>query len=188
MEMLCGQRISLEFAKQNDKKLVFDMLVSQEVIEFMFNDEHPAPSWEEFNEGEPDTYFSGVPSEVGNYLLIKANGETIGSISYSLSKGKKSAAELDIWISSSKNLGKGYGREALNMIVDFIHTHYKLTTFIIRPWIKNSNAIKAYKKCGFKEMDVFNMEDYYSEEDIALYGEGDYGSGETINLVKEIVI
>ncbi|MCM1991276.1 GNAT family N-acetyltransferase [Oceanirhabdus seepicola] len=173
------------FAQLEDKKLIYDMLVSPEVKNVMFDEVHPAPSWEEFAE-EPDSLFSGEPHDEGNYLLIKVNGEVIGAISYAFNNGKLNSAELDIWISSTKNIGKGYGTEAIKSVIEFVNSHYNIKIFIIRPWVKNSNAIKAYKKVGFKEIEEFNASDYYSDEEVALYGEGDYGSDETINLIYKI--
>lgn len=179
-----GEHISLEFAHLEDKKLIYNMLVSSEVKHLMFDEEHPAPTWQEFNE-EPDSLFSGSPNEVGNYLLIKVDGEVIGTISYAFCQGKIKPAELDIWISSNRNTGKGYGTKAIKLLFEFIDSYYNIKTFIIRPWAKNINAIKAYEECGFKEIKTFYSLDYYSEDEIALYGEGDYGD-ETINLIYQM--
>jgi RimJ/RimL family protein N-acetyltransferase len=185
MNNIYGKLITLQFANLNDKKLIYNMLVSPEVIDLMFDDAHPAPTWQEFNT-EPDILFSGSPSEEGNYLLIKINEEVIGTISYTICRGKLRSAELDVWISTTTHLGKGYGVEAINLILEFVHSYYKIKSFIIRPWVKNSSAIKAYKKCGFKETKEFSATDYYSDELIALYGDGDYGPEETINLIYEM--
>nr|MBA5586693.1 GNAT family N-acetyltransferase [Anaerobacillus isosaccharinicus]QOY38701.1 GNAT family N-acetyltransferase [Anaerobacillus isosaccharinicus] len=186
MGSLHGDHVRLAFAQENEKKIIYDMLVSPEVINLMFDEKHSAPTWDEFNEEEPDDYFSGNPNKHGNYMLINVKEETIGTIVYSIGTGKLNCAELDIWISSKANLGKGYGSEALNLLMNFIKSHYKIKTFIIRPWVKNINAIKAYKKCGFKEIEAFNPADYYSEEKIEDYGEGDYGVNETVNLIYKL--
>lgn len=185
MGRIRGERVTLQFANKEDKKRIYEMLVAPEVIHLMFDEENPAPSWKEFDEGESDDYYSGEPSMIGNYLLINLDDRTIGSVSYSISKGKKKAAELDIWISSAAYLGKGLGVEALNETLKFVQSHYQIKTFIIRPWVKNSNAIKAYKKCGFKEMASFDPADFYCEDQISQYGEGDYGE-ETANLIFEL--
>lgn len=186
MVKLVGNRISLQFATKNDKSIIYNMLVSPEIISFMFNEDHPTPTWDEFNEDEPDVYFSGKPSLEGNYLLIMVHDQSIGAISFSICKGNLNAAELDIWISSTTFLGQGYGREALKLLIEFVHSKYEINTFIIRPWIKNTNAIKAYKKCGFIEMEDFSPTDYYAVDEIDQYGEGDYGVEETANLIYNI--
>lgn len=181
-----GESITLEFATLEDKRLIYDMLISPEVKDFMFSSEQPEPTWEEFDLGESDGLFSGEQGAEGSYLLIKIDGVSIGAISYYLHSGRLKSAELDIWISSTKYLGKGYGTQAIKLLIDFVRSTYNIKTFIIRPWRKNVNAIKAYKKCGFKEFDPARLKDYYSEELFSEHGEGDYGIGETANLIYEL--
>lgn len=183
MTEIKGEKISLVFANKTDKKLIYDLLVSPETNEFMFSEQYPAPTWIEFNEDEPDSFFRGGPSKDGSYLLIKYNDQIIGSISYSCEYSKIANCELDIWIGSTQFTGKGLGIEAIRLLMDYVHSEFSINTFIIRPWAKNINAIKAYKKCGFVEDKSFNAEDYYSEDSLEKYGEGDYGIEDTVNLV-----
>lgn len=185
--ILKSERITLEFAKLSDKRLTYEMLISPEVIDNMFDLQHPAPTWQEFNEDESDDYFTGLPSTEGSYLLIKFEGKTIGSISYSNSYTKIIHSEIDIWISSTAYTGQGLGTEAIDLLMDYVYTSFSIDTFIIRPWKKNINAIKDYLKCGFEEMDNFNPEDFYSGENLLHYGDGDYGVNETVNLIKRYV-
>lgn len=179
-----GDRVTLEFATLEDKKLIYDMLVSPEVIDLMFDENHLAPTWDEFKEDESDAFFLGSASSDGNYLLIRYNGEVIGSISYAINDSKVKHAELDIWISNKKYIGFGLGTEAINLVMNYVINNYEIKTFIIRPWSKNINAIKAYKKCGFREIEDFKPEEYYNEHELDDYGDGDYGKEETINLIK----
>ncbi|MTI71867.1 MAG: GNAT family N-acetyltransferase [Firmicutes bacterium] len=181
-----GNRIKLVFATKKDKKLIYEMLTGEEVIDYMFNDQHPVPTWDEFNEDEPEIFFSGKPTKEGSYLLIYYNGEVIGSISYSNEFRKQVHSELDIWIGTNKYLGIGLGREAINLLIDYLNKEYLIDVFLIRPWIENINAIKAYKKCGFQVIDNFNPEFFYVGDDLKEYGDGDYGKDETINLIKRI--
>jgi len=181
-----GGRIVLEFATIKDKKKIYDLLISPEVKDFMFSFEHSEPTWEEFSSEEPDSLFRGEPSEEGSYLLVKVDGLVIGSLCYYLHSGRVKVVELDIWISKGEYLGKGYGTEALRLAIDFVVSHYGIKTFIIRPWAKNNNAVKAYKKCGFVEFEASRLGDFYSDELLAEYGDGDYGSDETANLIYEV--
>ncbi|ERJ11339.1 GNAT family N-acetyltransferase [Haloplasma contractile] len=179
-------KVILQFAIKKDKRIVYDLLMSPEIIDLMFNEQHPAPSFEEFNNDEPDSLFTGHPGIDGSYLLIKADNRVIGSISYALSEGTEKCAELDIFIASKKDTGKGYGIEALKLVMNFVRSHHRINTFIIRPWCKNTHAIKAYKKCGFREFDSEYITHFYSREAVNRYGEGDYGLDETLNLVYRI--
>jgi len=180
-----GQNVILKFAQLTDKRKSYEMLISPETQKFMFDEKHPAPTWEEFNE-EDDSYYSGKASKDGCYLFIEYKGDVIGSISYACEYEKIPYAELDIWMKSTAYTGKGLGTESINILIDFIHKTYHVNHFLIRPWRKNINAISAYKKCGFNEEINFKTEDYYSEENLRKCGEGDYGIAETMNLVKRI--
>jgi RimJ/RimL family protein N-acetyltransferase len=184
MNIIKGKNMNLIFAKKEDRRVVYDMLVSPETIHLMFDEAHPAPTYDEFDE---EAYFySGESNKLGSYLLIEHENEVIGSVSYACDYEKNTYSELDIWLKSTNHTGKGIGREAINLVVDHVHNEYKINNFIIRPWIKNMNAIKAYKKCGFVEFPHTELRNYYGDESFKEYGEGDYGIEETINLIKTI--
>lgn len=179
-----SERLTFRFATINDKRKIYEMLVSKDILHFMFNDKFPPPTWEDID-NEGDFYYTGEANKRGSYLLIELDREVIGTISYSCEYTKKVYCELDIWFKSTNYTGSGFGPESINRIISFVNNQYNITTFIMRPWCKNLNAIKAYKKCGFVENRLFNVEKYYSEEILKEYGEGDYKE-ETVNLVKII--
>ncbi len=185
MTIIRGERINLQFASQQDMKKIYDMMVSDEIIHFMFDEQHPAPSWEDFRNDEED-FFPGSPSKDGSYLLIILDGQVVGSISYACGYEKIPYAEFDIWMSGYEFMGQGIGCEAVLMLRSFVNENYGIEHYIIRPWTKNLSAIKAYNKCGFRESASFNLEHYYSDEDLVNYGDGDYGKGETLNLYYDM--
>ncbi len=185
MKILSSNNLKLKFANIEDRRTIYNMLISPEIIHFMFNESHPAPTWEEFCE-ENESCYSGNPSRNGSYILIEYKNEIIGSISYACEYLKIPYCELDIWMGSVRNTGKGLGTEAINRIIEFINSEYDIKHFLIRPWNRNINAIKAYKKCGFEENEGLDLDKYYSDEAMYEYGDGDYGKEETINLIKII--
>ncbi len=58
MKSIKSRRIQLTFAELKDRKKIFDMLLSQDVYEYMFDKDHPAPTWEEFL-SEGASYYTG---------------------------------------------------------------------------------------------------------------------------------
>ncbi|TCK92664.1 diamine N-acetyltransferase [Natranaerovirga hydrolytica] len=181
MTIINGERINLKFASIDHMRTVYDLLVAEDIKDFIFKDNYPAPTWKEFQDDEVG-YFNGCATKDGNYLLIEYRGEVAGSISYANGYEKRKYSELDIWL-SSKHLGLGLGTEAILLLREFVHNEYGIDEFIIRPWKKNINAVKAYHKCGFHEDTTFDISQYYSDEDLEEYGDGDYGVEETLNLV-----
>lgn len=178
-----GNRISLYYATKDDKKLIYDMSMEPEIADIMYGGECEPHTWEEYS-NEEDEFYTGNPSK-NNYLLIVFNNQIIGAVSYSYNKSKISNMELDIWMSSLQYAGKGLGVETLTVLMEFLHNTYDIDTFIIRPWIKNTRAVQAYKKCGFKVVKNFVPTDYYGD-DVGEWGEGDYGPEETVNMVRHI--
>lgn len=174
-------KLKLSFANIEDRKLIYDMLISEDIIYDMFDDDFPPPTYEEFSQ-EPVELFAGKKSKTGSYLMIYYNEMPIGSVSYALNQSIYDSYELDIWISKKDCLGKGIGSNSLRYLMDYLEKEFDIHIFMIRPWSKNIRALKSYKKIGFKEVRQLTLKDYYSEEDYDSYGEGDYGD-ETVNLI-----
>ena len=155
--------------------------IDKEIYELMFRNEYEF-NWEDF-EDEDNCYYTGNRNK-DNYLLIEYDNKIVGSISHSFNQTETPNFELDIWLRSKEYTGKGIGTKVINILVEYLNKEYRIDTFIIRPWSKNLNAIKSYKKCGFVIDNNFNPYLYYGE-DAEEWGEGDYGD-ETVNMVKRI--
>ncbi len=176
-----SKRLSLRFASIDDMGLVYQMLTAKEIAHFMFSEAFPAPTWNEFREDEAE-YFGGHPSRTGNYLLIEFQSRVIGSICYANWYEKRPFSEMDIWLVGDA-LGRGFGTEAITRTRDYVHETFGINEFVIRPWKKNENAIRAYQKCGFKEYAGFDASLYYDDALYEEYGEGDYGPDETFTMI-----
>ncbi|MCT4631595.1 MAG: GNAT family N-acetyltransferase [Firmicutes bacterium] len=182
MNFIITERLKLKFASMNDRKKVYDLMISPEIYSKMFSEKFPPPTWKEFCD-EGDHYFTGEANKKGSYLLIEFENEVIGSFCFTCEYEKIPYTELDIWMGKLKYTGKGLGREAINAVISFVESQYNIGTFIIRPWKNNINAIKAYKKCGFEE-EEFDITMYYSDKRLSYYKDGYYGKNETCNLIR----
>jgi diamine N-acetyltransferase len=126
----------------------------------------PADTWEEFIEDYEEYFFDGSAPEKGRSYVIEVDGESIGHTNYYvLSPG---VAELDIWLAGENLTGKGYGSEALVVLVDHLHVELGYHTFVIRPSARNPRAVRAYEKAGFEIVDMS------LEEQTDAWGEPDY--------------
>jgi RimJ/RimL family protein N-acetyltransferase len=83
--------------------------------------------------------------------------------------------------------GKGFGTEALRILMKYLTEKSDIDKFIIRPSLKNIRAIAAYKKAGFSIANnkAQKIKEYLLPEFIVEYGEGDYGFKKTAVLIKE---
>ena len=73
----------------------------------------------------------------------------------------------------------------MKLLIDSLCRDYSIETFIIRPWLKNKRAIKAYEKCGFVVTNTFEPSDYYGKY-LETWGNGDYPEGENVNMILTI--
>jgi RimJ/RimL family protein N-acetyltransferase len=139
--------------------------------------------WAELRD-EEEHFFGSKPGK-NKYLLIQYNDEIIGTISHTYHNGNKINFELDTWLRSTAYTGKGIGSVVMKMLIENLVKQYGIKTFIIRPWVKNPRALRAYEKCGFKLRKDFDVSEYYGKY-LEQYGDGDYSAEETANMVLEI--
>ncbi len=182
---LCSknEKVSLYYAELKDKRLIYDMSMEPEIKSIMFGGKNEPHNWEEYKDIENE-FYTGAAC-LNNYLLIEFESQIVGAISHSYNESKINNMELDIWLRSISFLGKGIGVSALNLLMNYLTDTYGIKTFIIRPWIKNPGAIKAYQKAGFRIVNNFSPTDYYGD-DVGEWGDGDYGASETVNMVRTV--
>ncbi len=176
MYRINGERIVLKFALKTDMRKIYNMMICDEIGQFMFDEDHPAPTWKQFEEEEKD-FFPEMASRSGSYLLIIYDDKIAGAISYACGYDKMPYAELNTWLAGYEFMGKKIGCEAIQMLREFIHTSYDIDHFIIRPWTKNLSSIQAYNRCGFYESASFKLSEFYSDDDMR-----DFGRFETVTL------
>ncbi|MCC0646737.1 GNAT family N-acetyltransferase [Clostridioides sp. ZZV15-6598] len=177
------EKIKLFYAEDSDRKLIYDMAFEEDEIWKSMFDNKDDFDWSDIHD-EESYFFSSTPG-LNKYLLIEYDNQIVGTISYTYNDGKISNMELDMWLRSMKYTGKGIGSKAMKLLIDSLIRDYEIGTFIIRPWVKNPRAIKAYEKCGFVVSDCFNPKDYYGKY-FDKWGQGDYPEGENVNMVLSI--
>lgn len=144
------------------------------------------PDREQFEADFEDFYFLESGQDRGSVMIIEKDGEEIGCLCYACFHLKGRSAELDIWLRERKLCGNGFGSAALKELVRYLEKEKGIRRFIIRPSEKNTRAIRAYEKAGFRRVEdkMETVRDYLLEEYLEEYGSGDYGYENTAVLVK----
>jgi len=182
-----GNSVDLVPAALGDRRRVYEWCFHSETSKSHSGSDYPEahiPTFEEFCDDYADYYFTGSQPEDGRGFLILYGGEAIGFISYASFHLKPHKSELDIWMNSEAHCGKGLGTDAIVSLAEHLNKSMGIRELIMRPSVKNTRAIQSYTKAGFKESDK-SPDDYLLDEYVSIYGDGDYGTDETVLLVKQ---
>jgi RimJ/RimL family protein N-acetyltransferase len=89
-------------------------------------------------------------------------GEHIGSVSfYHLDKPAK-RAYVGVSLPEERTWGRGYGTEALNLLVDYLFDEMDLEEVRAATWTGNKRMMRCAEKCGFVEVARSPYEAEYS--------------------------
>lgn len=84
-------------------------------------------------------------------FAIEADGRLVGFCGLYRRDEVAQTAELGITIGDRDYLGRGYGREAIGMLLDYGFRMLNLQRVYLNVNARNSRAIRAYLACGFVE-------------------------------------
>ena len=84
-------------------------------------------------------------------IVTKENNQLIGTCSIMNINSINQTAEVGIIIGEESARGKGYGVEALKLLLDYGFNTLNLHTIYLGVYSFNKQAIACYKKVGFKE-------------------------------------
>lgn len=94
-------------------------------------------------------------SNPGNYnfaIVKKENDELIGNCSIHNLDKIWGNATVGIFIGEEENRSKGYGSEALKLLISYGFDYLNLNNIMLAVYSFNDRAIACYKKLGFKEI------------------------------------
>lgn len=87
-------------------------------------------------------------------IVVREGQQIIGSLGLKGVDARRGTAELGICIGEKSAWGKGYGAEAIRLLVDFSFTLLNLQSICLKYWAFNPRARSAYLRAGFKDAGV----------------------------------
>lgn len=87
-------------------------------------------------------------------IVLNDKDRLIGNISLMDVDLINQTAELGIFIGEQDDRNKGYGKEAIKLILDYGFNTLNLNNIMLKVYSFNEKAIKTYKKVGFKTFGV----------------------------------
>jgi len=85
-------------------------------------------------------------------IVLKENDTPIGSIAINNIDNLNQKATVGIFIGEINNHNKGYGTEALSLLIGYGFDILNLNNIMLAVFSFNEKAIACYKKVGFKEI------------------------------------
>ncbi|GHU24390.1 N-acetyltransferase [Spirochaetia bacterium] len=100
---------------------------------------------------ESEKSFLDNISKEHNYSIIdRETDELIGNCGFMGVDHLNQTAEVGIFIGNKNYWNKGYGTEALSLLLDYGFKALNLHNILLRVYDYNKRAIKIYEKIGFK--------------------------------------
>lgn len=88
-----------------------------------------------------------------NYgIITKEDNKLIGNCGFLNLDHLNRNCEVGIFIGDKEYLGKGYGTEALKLLISYGINNLNIRNFMLRVFSNNERAIKSYRKSGFKKI------------------------------------
>jgi len=156
--MIRGKLINLRPLKKSDldeiMKWINDLGVTKYLSSFLFPVSRP----------EEEKYMEKMMTKNDkqkNLVIESKEGDYIGQITLDNIDWKNRNAELGIVIGDKKNWGKGYGTEAIKIILN--HGFHQMNLYNIYLWVfeYNQRGIRCYEKCGFKKDGALRKSHFY---------------------------
>ena len=152
---MVGEKVYLSPRSVDDAATYVDMLNKYEIAKYI----------EQYTktitvEGERE-YLAKNDSDSINYAIVdKENDQLIGSISLMHINSIHRTAELGIFIGDEDHLSKGYGSDAIKLILDYGFNQLNLNNIMLKVIGFNKRALRAYEKCGFTSFGVWKESHY----------------------------
>lgn len=144
---LVGERIYLSPRSTEDVEFYTKCMNDFEITDYIGRS-----SYNMSLEGEKK-YLQDDPNPQSVFAIVTLDGDKlIGSIGIERIDNINRTAVLGIFIGDENYRNKGYGTEAIKLILDYGFNYLNLHSVQLYLMSFNERALKCYKKCGFKEV------------------------------------
>lgn len=156
--MYTGEKVRLREYRKEDIPKALKFMNDPEIkrfltpgIPFLYTLEDET-KWYDGQSAMKDTYNFAIESlDEKNYI----GGCGINSLDW-----KNSVAVVGIYIGEKTFWGKGYGTDAMNVLIKFIFEQMNINKIKLNVYDFNERAVKSYEKSGFVKEGVLRQEIY----------------------------
>ena len=105
-------------------------------------------------------------SKSRNFTILTKKGLPIGNVGFNVLNWQNRSGVLGIMIGEKDYWNKGYGSEAIGMVLEFGFQTLGLHRILLYVDSKNDRAVACYKKCGFVIEGTKRKHEFYRGEDV----------------------
>lgn len=165
--MYYGEKVCLRAYEEKDIKRATEFVNDRELKKFLVTGiPFPMTSWE-----EEEWIKSQMSNEKGEYNFAIEDIETkkyIGGCGIQKVNWLARVATVGIMIGDKDYWGKGYGTDAMNVLMKFIFEEMNIHKIRLSVFSFNERAKRCYEKCGFQvegilKDEIFKEGKYYDE-------------------------
>lgn len=147
--MIKGKQICLRESALSDRQMVYDWYCNSDVAPLIHLSGGEDQTFQQFCDDDWKPYFfTGEFPRQGRLFIILHKGLPVGAIGYN-DIDSRNRVEIDIWMSSEANCGKGFGPDAIEALCLYLAADLGVCAFMMQPSARNPRAIRAYEKVGF---------------------------------------
>ena len=146
--MLTGEKVVVRALEKPDMDRLHEFANDYELY-LMADDEEFVPKSRE----QVEKMFADLdknPEEVGPFG-IEADGKLIGTCGLHHFDKHSRVCAFGITIFDRDYLGKGYGRDAVRVLIEYAFVHRNMHKLWLTVYADNTRAIRSYKALGFVE-------------------------------------
>ena len=155
---LCGKQVYLRAIEKDDLPLL-QVWVNDQEIRGLCGDVLPV------NCSDQEKYLERIQADqnrVWFVIVLKENDQVIGECGLLRMFHFWRSTDLSIIIGEKSAWGKGYGREAIDLLLDFAFGYLNFHRVAIGVVASNERAIRFYEKVGFRKEGVQRDGYYYN--------------------------
>lgn len=147
--MLTGERVTLRELRREDLPRLWEFNNDLDV-ELAGGGDPPMPRSFERLQADFDRG-AAKGGRDGAWFAIEIDGSFVGQYGLMNFNETSQTAELGIAIGDRNYWGRGYGREAVRLLVDYAFRYRNFRRVWLWVHADNERAIRAYRACGFVE-------------------------------------
>lgn len=151
MARIYGKRILLREYQDEDFRYIRKWVNDPEITDYL-SDVFLYPHSMQTSENFLQFMMEGKNESTKGFVIGDIqSGKYLGQIDLFNIDWKNRCAEIGIVIGSQENINKGYGREAIHLILEFAFHRMNLHRIELEVHDYNERGYRCYKNCGFKE-------------------------------------